>query len=185
MTRNPCHHRQSGRIPSGFADGERFHRSSRYRAFGIRDLLRSIPNPNLGTMNYGVQGSGSSFTDVTRKCGIPASLVFARSLILTSGAPSRSTLVFVSTFVSLPAGIITPRTHRGEPMRTNIVLDEELIREAKQLTALPTKKAVVDEALRTLIRLKKQQTILSLRGKIRWRRVDIRRLRTRLIIESQ
>jgi Arc/MetJ family transcription regulator len=50
-----------------------------------------------------------------------------------------------------------------------IVLDEELIREAQKLTALPTKKAVVDEALRTLIRLKKQETILSLRGKIQWR----------------
>ena len=54
-------------------------------------------------------------------------------------------------------------------MRTNIVLDEQLIREAQKLTALPTKKAVVDEALRTLIRLKKQETILSLRGKIQWR----------------
>jgi Arc/MetJ family transcription regulator len=54
-------------------------------------------------------------------------------------------------------------------MRTNIVIDEELIREAQELTSLPTKKAVVDEALRTLIRVKKQQTILSLRGKIRWR----------------
>ena len=54
-------------------------------------------------------------------------------------------------------------------MRTNIVLDEDLIREAQKLTALPTKKAVVDEALRTLIRLKKQETILSLRGKIHWR----------------
>ena len=53
-------------------------------------------------------------------------------------------------------------------MRTNIVLDEDLVREAQKLTALPTKKAVVDEALRTLIRLKKQETILSLRGKIRW-----------------
>ena len=60
-------------------------------------------------------------------------------------------------------------THRGDPLRTNIVLDEELVREAQKLTALPTKKAVVDEALRTLIRLKKQQTILSLRGKVQWR----------------
>jgi len=60
-------------------------------------------------------------------------------------------------------------THRGDPLRTNIVLDEELVREAQKLTALPTKKAVVDEALRTLIRLKKQQAILSLRGKIQWR----------------
>jgi Arc/MetJ family transcription regulator len=55
------------------------------------------------------------------------------------------------------------------PLRTNIVLDDDLISEAQKLTALPTKKAVVDEALRTLIRLKKQETILSLRGKIRWR----------------
>jgi Arc/MetJ family transcription regulator len=31
-----------------------------------------------------------------------------------------------------------------------------------------TKKAVVDEALRTLIRLKKQERILSLKGKIHW-----------------
>ena len=54
-------------------------------------------------------------------------------------------------------------------MRTNIVIDEVLIREAQELTALPTKKAVVDEALRTLIRLKKQEKVLSLRGKIRWR----------------
>ena len=53
-------------------------------------------------------------------------------------------------------------------MRTNIVIDEALIREAQKLSALSTKKAVVDEALRTLIRLKKQEEILSLRGKIRW-----------------
>ena len=53
-------------------------------------------------------------------------------------------------------------------MRTNIVLDERLIEQARKLTALPTKRAVVDEALRTLIRLKKQERILFLRGKIRW-----------------
>jgi len=54
-------------------------------------------------------------------------------------------------------------------LRTNIVLDDELITEAQKLTSLPTKKAVVDEALRTLIRLKRQETILSLAGKIHWR----------------
>jgi len=54
-------------------------------------------------------------------------------------------------------------------VRTNIFIDEDLIREAQELTGPSTKKAVVDEALRTLIRLKKQQDILSLRGKIRWR----------------
>jgi len=54
-------------------------------------------------------------------------------------------------------------------LRTNIVIDEKLIQTAQKLTGLPTKKAVVDEALRTLIRLKKQEKILSLRGRIRWR----------------
>ena len=39
-------------------------------------------------------------------------------------------------------------------MRTNIVIEEKLIEEARRLTSLPTKKAVVDEALRTLIRKK-------------------------------
>jgi Arc/MetJ family transcription regulator len=54
-------------------------------------------------------------------------------------------------------------------LSTNIVIDENLIQTAQKLTGLPTKKAVVDEALRTLIRLKKQEKILSLRGRIRWR----------------
>jgi Arc/MetJ family transcription regulator len=60
------------------------------------------------------------------------------------------------------------RTLEYTSMRTNIVIDEKLIEQARRLAALPTKKAVVDEALRTLIRLKKQEKILSLRGKIRW-----------------
>ncbi|HEX9636196.1 MAG TPA: type II toxin-antitoxin system VapB family antitoxin, partial [Acidobacteriota bacterium] len=39
-------------------------------------------------------------------------------------------------------------------MRTNIVLDDELIEKARTLTGLKTKKAVVEEGLRTLIRLR-------------------------------
>lgn len=53
-------------------------------------------------------------------------------------------------------------------MRTNIIIDEELMRRARRLTGLPTKKAVVEAALRALIRLKEQERILSLRGKVRW-----------------
>jgi Arc/MetJ family transcription regulator len=53
-------------------------------------------------------------------------------------------------------------------MRTNIVIDESLIKEARRLTSLSTKKAIVEEALRTLIRVKNQERILSLRGKVRW-----------------
>ena len=53
-------------------------------------------------------------------------------------------------------------------MRTNIVLDEALITEAMRRTGIKTKRAVVEEALRTLIQLKRQDEILALRGKIQW-----------------
>lgn len=53
-------------------------------------------------------------------------------------------------------------------MRTNVVLDEKLIREAKELTGIATTRAVLDEALRTLIRLRRQSEIRSLRGMLQW-----------------
>jgi Arc/MetJ family transcription regulator len=53
-------------------------------------------------------------------------------------------------------------------LRTNIVLDEELVTEAMRRTGIKTKRAVVEEALRTLIQLKRQEEILALRGKLRW-----------------
>ncbi len=53
-------------------------------------------------------------------------------------------------------------------MRTNIVIDEELIGQAKRLTGLKTKRAVVEEALRTLIQMKEQTQVRELRGKLRW-----------------
>lgn len=53
-------------------------------------------------------------------------------------------------------------------MRTNIVIDDRLMRQAKKLTGFRTKKAVVEEALRFLVRAKKQAGILGLRGKIPW-----------------
>ena len=58
------------------------------------------------------------------------------------------------------------RRHRGE--RTNIVLDPRLLRRAMRLTGLETKKGVVEEALRTLVRLGDQQAIRALRGKLTW-----------------
>lgn len=53
-------------------------------------------------------------------------------------------------------------------MRTNIAIDDELMKQALELSGLQTKKAVVEEALRTLIQIKKQHQIRSLRGKLRW-----------------
>ena len=53
-------------------------------------------------------------------------------------------------------------------MRTNIVLDDHLVERAKALTGLTTKRAVVEEGLRTLIELREQETVRSLRGKLTW-----------------
>lgn len=53
-------------------------------------------------------------------------------------------------------------------MRTNVVIDDELMADALESTGLNTKKAVIEEALRTLVRLKKQERVRSLRGKLQW-----------------
>ncbi len=53
-------------------------------------------------------------------------------------------------------------------MRTNIILDEELIDRARKLTGIKTKKQVVQEALRLLIQLKEQEQVRALRGKLHW-----------------
>jgi Arc/MetJ family transcription regulator len=53
-------------------------------------------------------------------------------------------------------------------MRTSVVVDEELVAAALKSTGLKTKRAVIEEALRTLIRLKAQEQVRSLRGKLEW-----------------
>ncbi len=53
-------------------------------------------------------------------------------------------------------------------MRTNIVIDDKLMNLALKLTGLKTKKEVVEEGLKTLISIKKQAKLKSLRGKLKW-----------------
>jgi Arc/MetJ family transcription regulator len=53
-------------------------------------------------------------------------------------------------------------------MRTRIVIDDKLIRDTLRATGLNTKREVVEEALRTLLRLKRQTEIRRLRGKLDW-----------------
>lgn len=53
-------------------------------------------------------------------------------------------------------------------MRTNIVLDDDLVTRAQELTGIQTKREVVHEALRTLIRLREQGDVRKLRGKLKW-----------------
>ena len=53
-------------------------------------------------------------------------------------------------------------------MRTNIIIDDDLIKEAMTLSQLKTKKAVVETGLKLLVQIKKQEQIKSLRGKLKW-----------------
>jgi len=53
--------------------------------------------------------------------------------------------------------------------RTNIVLDEQLIRRAMKLTGARTKREAVDIALRAIVaQTSAQQALLRLRGKLPW-----------------
>jgi Arc/MetJ family transcription regulator len=63
---------------------------------------------------------------------------------------------------------IRNHTHRRKIMRTNIVIDDNLMAEAIELSQLKTKKAVVETGLRLLIQIKKQERIKTLRGKLKW-----------------
>lgn len=63
-------------------------------------------------------------------------------------------------------------------MRTNIVLDDELVAEAARLTGITTRKELVHAGLRTLIEVKRRRSLLELDGKVRFRRgYDHKRLR--------
>lgn len=53
-------------------------------------------------------------------------------------------------------------------MRTNIVIDDKLMQDTLNATGLKTKREAVELGLRTLLRLRQQETIRRFRGKLDW-----------------
>jgi Arc/MetJ family transcription regulator len=53
-------------------------------------------------------------------------------------------------------------------MRTNIDIDDKLMKQAMKATGAPTKKAAVEACLRQTVQLKKQAGIKKWFGKIQW-----------------
>lgn len=53
-------------------------------------------------------------------------------------------------------------------MRTNVVLDDDLVRSALSLSGFKTKKKAIEEGLKLLIQLNRQKRVKSFRGKLRW-----------------
>src|SRR4051794_16651645 len=74
-----------------------------------------------------------------------------------SGNPFTSTChIYVSFF------------HTKVAMRTNIDIDDALIAEAMAVSGLTTMRAVIEEALRRLVRQKQQEQTLALYGTVDW-----------------
>lgn len=53
-------------------------------------------------------------------------------------------------------------------MRTNIVIDDELMAKAMRATGARTKRETVELGLKVLLRLRRQQDIRRYRGKLAW-----------------
>jgi len=62
--------------------------------------------------------------------------------------------------VDQPAGTAT--------VRTNIIMEEPLIEEAKAVTGIKTKTGVIHYALREVVRRQKIRDLLKLRGKVKF-----------------
>lgn len=53
-------------------------------------------------------------------------------------------------------------------LKTDIIIDEQLIADAIQATGLKTQQEVIELGLKTLIKLKKQEEIKEFKGKLKW-----------------
>jgi len=53
-------------------------------------------------------------------------------------------------------------------MRTNIEIDDKLMKDALRATGLKTKREAVELGLRTLLQLRQQEGLRQLRGKLNW-----------------
>jgi Arc/MetJ family transcription regulator len=52
--------------------------------------------------------------------------------------------------------------------RTNIILDDDIVEEAKELTSFKTKREVIDFALRELVKQLRRKKLLTMRHKGMW-----------------
>lgn len=55
-------------------------------------------------------------------------------------------------------------------MRTNVVLDEKLVKEALQLSGIKTKRELIHQALIEFVKNKKRKNLLDLYGKIEFKK---------------
>jgi Arc/MetJ family transcription regulator len=57
---------------------------------------------------------------------------------------------------------------RSMEKRTNVVLDENLVEAGMEMTGLKSRRALIDYALRELLRRESQKKVLELKGTVHW-----------------
>jgi len=62
-------------------------------------------------------------------------------------------------------------------MRTNVVIDDQLMKDALKLSGFRTKKDTIEAGLRLLVKFSSQAKVKSFRGKLRWSG-DLYKMRT-------
>ena len=53
-------------------------------------------------------------------------------------------------------------------MRTNVVIDDQLMKDALKLSGFRTKKAAIEAGLRLLVEFSRQTKVKEYRGKLKW-----------------
>lgn len=53
-------------------------------------------------------------------------------------------------------------------MRTNVVIDDDLMESALKASGIKTKKEAIEQGLRLLVQMKSQEKIRKFRGKLKW-----------------
>jgi Arc/MetJ family transcription regulator len=53
-------------------------------------------------------------------------------------------------------------------MRTNVVIDDQLMEEALLISGFRTKKAAIEAGLRLLVKFSRQEQVKNFRGKLKW-----------------
>ena len=81
---------------------------------------------------------------------------------------------FVRTRTVLPCVPVIAGVHI---MRTNIEIDDKLMKDALKATGAKTKREAVELGLKTLVQLKAQEKVRQLKGKITWEG-DLNAMRT-------
>ena len=54
-------------------------------------------------------------------------------------------------------------------MRTNVVIDDKLMKDALRLSSLRTKKDAIEAGLKLLVQFKRQEKVKDYRGKLNWK----------------